>query len=276
MLYGVHIRPTADTADIRDLARAIEERGFDALYLPEHTHIPLSVRSLFPDDPGWLDACKRMLDPFVTLAAAAAVTDRLLLGTGVCLLPQHDPIVLAKTVASLDVISNGRVLLGIGAGWNKQEMRNHRVEPATRWRVMREHALAMRAIWTQEEAEYHGQVVDFAPIWLWPKPVQRPHPPLVIGGEGSRVFDRVLDYGDEWMPNDHPEIIERIGELQSRASSSGRPTIPVTAFAVPHDTERIAELEAAGVRRCVFNIRADTLDTAIDALDRLCELLSIA
>ena len=272
MQFGIHIRPTAEGADIRELARAIEERGFDALYLPEHTHIPLAVRSLFPEDAEWLEACKRMMDPFVALAAASAATEKLLLGTGVCLLPQHDPIVLAKTVATLDVISGGRVLFGIGAGWNEPELRNHGVDPAQRWKVMCEKALALKRIWTEEAPEFHGQFVDFDPIWLWPKPVQQPHPPLVIGGEGSRVLDRVLEYGDEWMPNDHPEVEQRIGELQRRAAGRGRDPIPVTVFATPHSRERVEQLRVAGARRCVFNVRSGTLQEAIEMLDRLADL----
>jgi probable F420-dependent oxidoreductase len=273
MLFGIQLRATTETADVRAVARALEDRGFDALYVPEHTHIPLSVRSLFPDDPGWLEACKRMFDPFVTLAAAGAVTQRLRLATGVCLLPQHDPIVLAKTVATLDVLTGGRVLLGVGAGWNEPELRHHGVAPADRWRVMREKALALRAIWTSDEAEFHGDFVDFEPIWLWPKPVQRPHPPLIIGGEGPRVLQRVLDYGDEWMPNDHPELEARIDELQRRAAALGRGPIPVTVYATPPERERVEVLRAAGVARCAFNVRARTLAEALQELDQLALLV---
>jgi probable F420-dependent oxidoreductase len=273
MRYGVQFRVTAESADVRQVARALEERGFDALYVPEHTHIPLSVRSLFPDDPGWLEACKRMFDPFVTLATAGAVTERLRLGTGVCLLAQHDPIVLAKTVATLDVLTGGRVLLGIGAGWDEPELRNHGVEPASRWRVMREKALALKAIWSSDEAEFHGDFVDFDPIWLWPKPLQQPHPPLVIGGEGPRVLERVLDYGDEWMPNDHPEVEARVDELRRRAAVLGRDPVPVTVYATPPERERVEQLRVAGVARCVFNVRARTLAEATEELDRLTAIL---
>ncbi len=226
MRFGVQIRVTAQTADLRELGRALEAGGFDALYLPEHTHIPLSVRSLFPDDPEWLEACKQMVDPFVALATVAAVTDRLLLGTGVCLLSQHDPIILAKTVATLDVVSNGRVRLGVGAGWNEPELANHGVDPRRRWAITREKALAMREIWTNDEAEFHGEYVDFDPIWLWPKPVQQPHPPIAIAGEGPRVLDRVLDFGDEWIPNEHDGVEDRIAELQRRACRAGAGTDP--------------------------------------------------
>ncbi|MGH9173743.1 MAG: LLM class F420-dependent oxidoreductase [Vicinamibacterales bacterium] len=254
MRFGVQIRATAETADPRELGRALEAAGFDAIYLPEHTHIPLAVRSLYPDDPSWLDACKQMVDPFVALATVAAVTERLLLGTGVCLLPQHDPIVLAKTVATLDMLSNGRVLLGIGAGWNEPEMVNHGVDPRRRWAIMREKALAMKMIWTEEVAEFHGQFVDFDPLWLWPKPHQKPHPPIAIGGEGSRVLERVLDYGDEWLPNEHEGVEARMAKLKQRAAEQGRDPIPVTIYATPHDPAAIERLTAAGAHRLVFNL----------------------
>ena len=273
MRFGVQIRATAQTADLRELGRALEASGFDSLYLPEHTHIPLSVRSLFPDDPDWLEACKQMVDPFVALASVAAVTERLLLGTGVCLLPQHDPIVLAKTVATLDVISNGRVLLGIGAGWNEPEMANHGVEPRQRWAVMREKALAMREIWTRDEAEYHGRFVNFDPLWLWPKPVQRPHPPLVIGGEGPHVLDRVLAYGDEWMPNEHEGVEERMAELQRRAADQGRAPIPTTIYATPRDPAAIERLTATGAHRLVLNLPRTAPGDEMSGVRELAELI---
>lgn len=273
MRFGVQIRATAQTADLRELGRALEASGFDALYLPEHTHIPLSVRSLFPDDPGWLDVCKQMLDPFVALASVAAVTERLLLGTGVCLLPQHDPIVLAKTVATLDVISNGRVLLGIGAGWNEPEMANHGVDQRQRWAIMREKALALREIWTKDEAEFHGRFIDFDPIWLWPKPLQRPHPPLVLGGEGPRVLDRVLDYGDEWMPNEHEGVEARMIELQRRAAEQGREPIPVTIYATPPDPAAFESLIAAGAHRLVLNLPRTTPGDELSGVRELSALI---
>jgi probable F420-dependent oxidoreductase len=254
MRFGIQVRATAETADLREIGRALEASGFDALYLPEHTHIPLAVRSLYPDDPAWLEACKRMLDPFVALASVAAVTDRLRLGTGVALVAQHDPITLAKTVATLDVVSGGRVILGVGAGWNETEMRDHGVEPGRRWGVLREHVLAIKAIWTREVAEFHGRYVDFDPLWLWPKPVQQPHPPVAVGGEGPRVLERVLDYGDEWMPNDHSGVEARIAELQRLAAERGRGLIPVTIYAAPADAAAIERLTAAGAHRVVFNL----------------------
>lgn len=254
MRFGIQVRATAETADLREIGRALEATGFESLFLPEHTHIPLSVQSLFPDDPAWLDACKRMLDPFVALASVAAVTPTLRLGTGVALIPQHHPITLAKTIATLDHLSGGRVILGAGAGWNEAEMRNHGFDPADRWRIMREQILAMKAIWTHEVAEFHGEHVDFDPIWLWPKPVQHPYPPVALGGEGPHVLDRVLEYGDAWMPNEHPELVDRMAELQRRAHFAGRSHIPVTVYAAPRTSQAIEQYTEAGADRIVFNL----------------------
>jgi probable F420-dependent oxidoreductase len=272
MRFGVQVRATAETADVREIGRALEASGFESLYLPEHTHIPLSVQSLFPADPDWLEACKRMLDPFVALASVAAVTTTLRLGTGVALVPQHHPISLAKTVATLDLLSSGRVTLGAGAGWNEAEMRNHGVDPARRWRRMREHVLAMKAIWTNDAVEFHGEEIDFGPIWLWPKPVQTPHPPIALGGEGPRVLERVLEYGDEWMPNDHPGVEARIAELQRRSSTIGHPPIPVTIYAAPRSTADIERFIAAGAHRIVFNLPPVSPGDEVSGILQLAEL----
>ncbi|HEX5502265.1 MAG TPA: LLM class F420-dependent oxidoreductase, partial [Thermomicrobiales bacterium] len=254
MRFGLHIEPTERTMDLRDLGRLLEERGFESLWLPEHTHLPVRGTSVHPSGPQVHDRLRRFLDPLIGLTAVAAVTERLLLGTGVCLVPEHDPIVLAKQVATLDALSGGRVLLGVGAGWNREELRNHGVDPATRWRVLRERVLAMKEIWTQDEAEFHGEFVDFAPLWQWPKPARKPHPPVLVGGEGPRVLDRVLDYGDEWAPNDEPGVVERIPELQRRAAARGRAPIPVTLMHVAPNPDLLRRYEAAGVARCVFSL----------------------
>jgi probable F420-dependent oxidoreductase len=220
------------------------------------------------------DRLRRFLDPFIALTAVAGVTTRLRLGTGVCLLPEHDPITLAKEIATLDVLSGGRVLFGIGAGWNREELRHHGTEPAARWRVMRERALAMKEIWTNEVAEFHGQYVDFGPIWQWPKPVQRPHPPILVGGEGPGVLDRVLDYGDEWAPNAEPGIAERVVELQELATARGRGTIPVTVMHVPAERDEIARYAAAGATRYVFSLPSGDRDTVERTLARLTALIA--
>jgi probable F420-dependent oxidoreductase len=213
------------------------------------------------------------LDPFVTLAAVAAATSRVRLGTGVCLVTQHDPLVLAKVIASVDVISRGRVEFGIGAGWNREEMLNHGTAPEQRWAVMRERVLAMRALWTSPEAAFHGAHVDFDPVWQWPKPIQTPGPPVLIGGEGRRVLERVLDYGDGWAPNAGPGIAERIAELRQRASVLGRAAPTVTVMHAPEEIDAIARYEAAGANCCVFSLPSASVTDVEGILDTQAELI---
>lgn len=272
MQFGVHLRPTDETIDVRDLAPRVEELGFESFWVSEHSHIPVRTASQWPGGEGMPRFMYRFLDPFVTLSRAAAVTERIQLGTGIVLAPQRDTIQLAKEVATLDFLSGGRFLFGIGAGWNQEEMRNHGLEPSSRWRKMREQTLAMKAIWTQDEAEFHGELVDFDPIYLWPKPAHRPHPPVLIGGEGPTVLDRVLEYGEGWIPNDHPELPDRLAELRRRCADAGRPELPVTAFAADPDPARIAMLRDAGVARCVFNLPTASADVVLPTLDDLARL----
>jgi probable F420-dependent oxidoreductase len=197
-----------------------------------------------------------MLDPFIALAVVASVTGRLRLGTGVSLILEHDPITLAKEVATLDLLSGGRFLFGVGAGWNRPEMRDHRFEPAHRWALLREHVLALKALWTAEQAEFHGEFVDFGPAFQWPKPLQQPHPPVLIGGEGPNVLDRVLDYGDGWMPNEHGGVEARVIELNRRCAALGRASLPVTIYSAVPDRSTVERYIALGVERCVFTIPA--------------------
>ncbi len=274
MQFGVHFAPTDMTIDVRELGRMVEAAGFESIFFPEHTHLPAYGTSVHPSGPEMHDRLRRFLDPFIALTAVAGVTQRLLLGTGVCLLPEHDPITLAKQIATLDLLSGGRVLFGIGAGWNREELRHHGTDPAARWAVMRERALAMKRIWTQEIAEFHGQYVDFGPIWQWPKPVQRPHPPILVGGEGPRVLERVLEYGDAWAPNAEPGIAERIGELQEMAASRGRERIPVTVMHVAPDLDEIARYAAAGATRCLFTLPSGDRAVVEETLARLTTLVA--
>lgn len=273
MLFGVHLRPTDETIDLRDLAPRVEELGFESCWVSEHSHIPVRTASQWPGGEGLPRFMYRFLDPFVALSRAAAVTDRIQLGTGIVLAPQRDTIQLAKEVATLDFVSGGRFVFGIGAGWNQEEMRNHGLNPSERWRKMREQALAMKAIWTLDEAEFHGSLVDFDPLYMWPKPARQPHTPILVGGEGPTVLDRVLDYGDGWIPNDHPELPERVAELRKRSEHAGRDMPPVTAFAVEPDAARIATLERAGVERCVFNLPTAGADVVLPALEDLARLI---
>jgi probable F420-dependent oxidoreductase len=247
-----------------------EERGFDCLLFPEHTHIPASRESSWPGGSKLPSYYSRTYDPFVALTAAAMATERLLIGTGVCLVIERDPIITAKQVASVDVLSGGRFLFGVGAGWNVEEMRNHGTEASRRFGVMRERVEAMQAIWSQDEASYSGRYVGFERIWCWPKPVQKPHPPVMIGGNGPRVLDRVLAFGDEWMPNrmDDEEVAARVEELRERAVAVGRGHIPVTVVGMAPDAARIDRLSQAGVDRVVFWLPPESAEAVERGLER--------
>ena len=261
-----------------ELARLAEDAGFDALLFPEHTHIPASRRTPYPGGGDLPDEYSHTYDPFVALAMAAAATERLKIGTGICLVVERDPIVTAKEVASIDVLSGGRFLFGIGAGWNREEMENHGTDPHRRFSLMRERVEAMKAIWADDEAEYHGEHVDFDPIWAWPKPAQKPHPPILVGGNGERVIDRVVNYGDEWMPNiardDIDNLTRRIAELQEKASAAGRGEIPVSGFAAPHDPDTVKRLEEAGFSRLFWYVPPEPHDEAAARIERYAERVS--
>ena len=262
-----------------DLGRLAEERGFESLFFPEHTHIPVSRETPYPAGGELPPEYSHTLDPFVSLASVAAVTERIKLGFGVVLVIQRDPIVMAKEVATLDTISNGRVLFGVGAGWNLEEMRDHGTDPDTRFRLMRERVEAMKAIWTQDEAEYHGRHVDFDPIWSWPKPVQNPHPPVLVGGMSDGALNRVVRYGDEWMPNvvGTPEILAgRIADLQGRAADAGRDPIPVTLFAAKPEARALNRLREAGVNRALILVRSADAAGTEARLDELAAIVAEA
>jgi probable F420-dependent oxidoreductase len=249
MELGLTTFPTTDVLDPRTLAEVAEDAGFTRLLFPEHTHIPVSRESPYPGGGDLPPEYARTLDPFVALAVAAAATERLRVGTGICLVVERDPIVTAKEVASLDVVSGGRVDFGVGAGWNREEMANHGTDAATRMDLLVERVEAMRAIWTTDEAEHHSPHVDFDPIWSWPKPVQSPHPPVLVGGGGPTVLDRVERIGDAWMPTRMPPevLAPRIAELEERAAAAGRARYPVLLFGAPSRPEALAAYEAIGV-----------------------------
>ena len=211
------------------------------------------------------------MDPFVALTAAAVASKSLLLGTGICLLIQRDPIHTAKEAASLDCISNGRLLFGVGAGWNREEMADHGTAFETRFKLLRERVEAVKAIWTQDEAEYHGEMVDFGPMWCWPKPVSKPHPPVLLGGNGPNVLKRVIAYADEWMPN-RGAALERIPELRQMEAESGHAHVPVSFY--PRDTAADIERAAGvGVERAIFYVPADGRAPALTKLDALAKLI---
>src|SRR5215471_11622347 len=251
MDLGVVAVLTAAGVGIADLAPAVEQAGLESLFLFEHTHLPVSRRDLLDDPFHW--QVPDLLDQFTALGAAAVVTSRLRLGTGICVLAQHDPILLAKQVMTVDHLSQGRFVFGVAAGWLTEEMRNHGVEIELRWELMRERVLAMKAIWTQDEAEFHGTFVDFDPIWLWPKPVQKPFPPVLVGGDGPRSLAAVALYGDGWMPvvTDADALKAKLTELHRLAEEKGKPKPQVTGIVMELDEELLASCAELGVVHCL-------------------------
>ena len=274
MEFGLMMFPSDEAVDPVTLGRAAEDAGFESLFFPEHTHIPASRESAWPGGDELPREYSHLYDPFVALSAVAARTERLRIGTGICLVVERDPITLAKEVASLDRLSGGRFELGIGAGWNREEMRHHGTDPRVRMAVMRERVLAMREIWTRDEPEFHGEHVDFDPLWSWPKPVQQPHPPVLVGGDGPTVFDRVLEYGDAWFPNtrDIEGLPRRIAELRRRGAESGRERIPVTYFGARPDDGVVDALRRAGVDRTLLRLAPEPAERALPSVERLGEL----
>lgn len=273
MKYGIAMFPTDYAIQADDLARETEACGFESLWLPEHTHIPASRKSPSPGGGDLPREYWHTLDPFVALAAAAAVTKTLMLGTGICLVIERDPITLAKEVASLDHLSRGRVLFGIGGGWNAEEMEHHGTPFAERWKVLRERIAAMKAIWTQDEAEFHGKYVNFDKLWSYPKPVQKPHPPILMGGAGPHARQRAADFDGHWMPiggRAYSEpVAESMADFRARAEKAGRDPAAVTVsiFGVPPEADKLAGLRDAGVARVVFFVPPALADTVLPLLD---------
>ncbi|HVV10156.1 LLM class F420-dependent oxidoreductase [Amycolatopsis sp.] len=271
MKFGISTFVTDDGIRPAALGRALEERGFDSLFLAEHSHIPASRESPYPGGTDLPRKYYRTLDPFVTLAAAASVTDHLLLATGVALLVQRDVIHTANEVASLDMISNGRVIFGVGVGWNREEMRNHGTDPRTRGALINEQIEALKAIWTQDEAEFHGKHIDFDPIFAWPKPVQRPHPPIYVGGESPAALDRLLKHCDGWLPREGTDVAE-LRRVRSWLAENGRPDVPFTIFGAGRDRARLEQYAEAGVDRVTFMLPTRPESETLTALDELTEL----
>jgi len=280
MDLGVLIFPTDLSIRPAQLGRELEDRGFESLWVTEHTHIPTSRATPWPGGPDLPDEYKRTLDPFVALASAAAVTTRLRLGTGICLVAQHDPIVLAKSVATLDLVSEGRFVFGIGVGWNVEEMVDHGVDPGRRRSIVREKVLAMKQLWTQDVASFSGEFVDISPSWMWPKPAQRPHPPIVLGGAGGPVtFRHVIEYCDGWMPiHGRRDVLGAIAEFRHAVEDAGRDpaAIELGVFSVPNDPGVIDAYREAGVARCVLRVPSATAAEVLPLLDRYVPLLAAA
>lgn len=274
---GLTLFATDRSMDLVALAREAESRGFSSLYVPEHTHIPTSRITPPPTGEAELaEEYRRTLDPFVALGAAAAVTSRIKLGTGVCLVAQRDPIVLAKEVATLDLLSGGRFVFGIGFGWNREEMASHGVVYAERRALVREKMLAMRALWTRERAGYLGQWVTVEESWSWPKPIQRPQPPILLGGAaGPKLFDHIAEYGDGWMPIGGAGIAASLPVLRAALEARGRD--PRSARVVPFGTVpspgKLEYYASIGVREVVVRIPSASRDEVLVALDEIAPYL---
>jgi probable F420-dependent oxidoreductase len=265
MDFGIGYFPTHDAVGPGALAALVQGHGQESLFFAEHTHIPASRETPFPDGGELPRKYSHCYDLFVALAAAAQATSTLRIGSGICLVIERDPITTAKEVASIDHLSGGRFEFGVGAGWNREEMRNHGTDPRTRMRLMRERIEAMKAIWSQDEASYEGEFVRFERIWSWPKPVQRPHPPVLVGGAGPTVFDRVLAVGDAWFAEYEPEgLPERAAELRARAE---RP-IDVMVIGVPAEATVLERLHTLGARRVMHWIPSGGLAIVEEALAR--------
>ncbi|MET8009135.1 LLM class F420-dependent oxidoreductase [Streptomyces sp. NPDC005271] len=251
------------------LGRALEERAFESLFIAEHTHIPVERRSPYPGGGELPEEYYRTLDPFVTLSTMAAVTERLLLGTGIALVAQRDPIITAKEVASLDLVSDGRAVFGVGIGWNREEMENHETDPKTRGRLVDERLQAIRELWTKEKAEFHGEFVDFDPVYMRPKPVQRPHPPIFVGG-GEGAFPRIAAYGDAWLANSaSPD--ELAPQLERLRKVAGR-DVPVTVYAAPETPEAVEGYQRLGVERVLFYLPTMPEAETLEHLDTMAEV----
>jgi probable F420-dependent oxidoreductase len=277
MHIGVCIFATDYAIRIDELARAAEERGFESLFVPEHTHIPASRRTPFPGGGQLPREYAHTFDPFVSLMAAAAATTRLKIGTGICLIIQRDTITTAKQVASLDVLSGGRFLFGVGGGWNAEEMEHHGTVFATRFKRLREQVLAMKEIWTREAAEFHGEHVRFDRIWCWPKPLQQPHPPVLLGGESGHTLQRVVDFCDGWFPRARAgeAVFRGLEDLRARAARAGRDmaAISVSVFGAGPEEALLERYARAGVTRAILRLPAEGRDTVLPLLDRWAKLV---
>ena len=278
MKFGVFIFATDLAMDPAGLAVAAEERGFESLFVPEHVHMPVDRETQFPrsEDGSLPEEYRRIHDPFVALGAAAGATSTIRLGTGICLVTEHEPIALAKQIASLDMISGGRFDFGIGAGWLAEEMEPFGVRFQDRWKVTEQRIAAMKEMWTQEEAEYHSEFVDIPKTYVIPKPVQSPNPPILIGAGSKWARQRVVDWADGWLPNiTAPGFVERgIQDIQSRAHEAGRDFDEISINVFGGDDEAIAEYERMGVDRLIFRLPHAGADEVVPELDRLAALIA--
>jgi len=277
MRYGITMFATDQTWRIDEVAVEAEARGFASLWLPEHTHIPTSRKTPPPTgDTVLAEGYKRMFDPFVALAAAGARTERIRLGTGIALIAQHEPIATAKTIATLDYLTGGRVDLGIGFGWNIDEMESHGIDPARRRDLVREHILTMRALWSDDVAEFRGEFVDLAPTWAWPKPAQAGGPPVLLGSAPApKAFAAVAEYCDGWLPIGGAGIREAIPALHSACEAIGRDpaSLSITPFGTLYEPAKLEYYESLGIEEVVLRLPAGDRDEVLPELDRLSVLM---
>ncbi|HUC67690.1 MAG TPA: LLM class F420-dependent oxidoreductase [Stellaceae bacterium] len=277
MLVGAFYFPTDYGMDVAELAAALETRGFDSLFVCEHTHIPVSRRTPFPSGGELPKRYAHTHDPFVALSFAAAATRTLKLGTGICLVPQRDPIVTAKSVASLDMLSGGRFIFAMGGGWNVEEMEDHGTGYESRFKVLRERALAMKELWTKDEAEFHGEFVNFDKTWAYPKPKQKPHPPLFLGGETDHTLKRVVEFCDGWFPRPRSgwEPKSAVKRLRDTALAAKRDpkTLSIIVFGAPTDEAGLAPYREAGIERVLFGVPDAGRDEVLPLLDKRMAML---
>jgi probable F420-dependent oxidoreductase len=271
MQYGLSIFPTEYSIHPATLGREAEARGFESLFITEHTHIPASRRTPWPGGGELPSIYWESYEPFTALAMAAATTERLKIGTGICLVPEHHPLALAKRVASLDVMSGGRFLFGVGAGWNAEELENHGVSFEQRWKVLAESIEVMKTCWTEKNAEHHGTFFDFDAVWVEPKPLSKPHPPILIGASSQWAIERVVEFGDGWMPIlGTCDLEARLTQLRELCDAKGRDPseIDITLFAAPSGRAEIDQLEKLGVGRVLFPLPSEDEASILKRLDR--------
>jgi len=275
MDIGAYFFSTAYSIDVAELAVELEQRGFESLLVPEHTHIPVSRKTEWPGGGDLPKEYYHTYDPFVALSFVAGATKTIKIGTGICLIPQRDPIATAKSVASLDHLSKGRFIFGIGGGWNVDEMENHGAQYSSRFKLLKENILAMKQFWTEEKGEFHGEFVDFDPAFSWPKPAQRPHPPIILGGETDYTLKRVVDFCDGWLPRPRADIVDGMARLRRVAEEGGRDlsSISVTVFGAPPEKEKLQSYDELGIHRALLRIPTEDRDTCFKLLDTYMPLL---
>lgn len=279
MQIGLTMFVTDYSITPHELAKEAEARGFESLWLPEHTHIPSSRKTPYPAGGELPKEYWHTLDPFAALAAAAAVTKTIKLATGICLLIERDTITTAREVATVDLLSNGRFLFGVGGGWNAEEMENHGTAFKTRFKKLREQVAAVREIWSQEAATFRGEHVSFDAIWCYPKPVQKNGPPVIMGGMSLQSMDRVIDYADGWLPIDPgfgPDVMApMLAEFRKRVELKGRDpqSLSISIYGAPQNADALAKYRTLGVDRAIFRMRPEPRDAVLPKLDKLATLL---